>query len=114
MPSNVRHLVDHGHPYPVVRLAGVLDADTAPLVRSALLDVLATQPPAVIVDVAELALPDPACLAVLDQVARDAEDWPAAGLVLSTPGRPDPWHASGLPVWRAPDDAIAELGEPDL
>ena len=59
MPSEVRHLVDGGQPYPVVRLTGVLDAATAPEVRSALLDVLAGQPEAVVVDVRELAVGRP-------------------------------------------------------
>jgi hypothetical protein len=46
MPSEVRHLVDHGQAYPVVRLTGVLDSDTGTAVRSALIDVLAGQPEA--------------------------------------------------------------------
>ena len=41
MPSEVCHLVDRGQSYPLVRLTGVLDCDTAAPVRSTLLDVLA-------------------------------------------------------------------------
>jgi anti-anti-sigma regulatory factor len=111
MPSEVRHLVDHGQAYPVVRLSGVLDADTAASVRSALLDVLAEQPEAVVVDVAELEVADPISAGVLSEVARDTADWPAAHLVLCAPG--PPWPTTGLPMWRSQADAFADLGAPD-
>jgi anti-anti-sigma regulatory factor len=111
MVSEVRHLVDHGQAYPVVRLTGTLDADTAAAVRSVLLDVLAEQPEAVVVDVTELEVPDPASAGVLRDVARDTADWPGAHLVLCALGAP--WPSTGLPIWRSQADAFADLGEPD-
>jgi len=113
MASAVRHLVVHGQPYPVVRLTGVLDAATAPTVRIALLDVLAQQPEAVVVDVSGLSLPDPAAAVVLREVERETADWPAAHLVLAAPAGDGVWKSAGLPVWSTPGSAIAELGEPD-
>jgi anti-anti-sigma regulatory factor len=112
MPSKVEHLVDTEGTYPVVRLAGVLDADTAAAVRSALVGLLASQPEAVVVDVSELDVPDPAAMSVLRDLARETADWPAAHLVLCAPSAA-PWHTTGLPVWRSPADAFAELGDPD-
>ena len=114
MPSEVRHLVDHGNPYPLVKLTGVLDAATVPAVRSALLDVLAGQPEAVVVDVTQLQVADPTALDVLRDVHRLTADWPAAHLVLcGTPGD-GLWQNTGWPVWPDSADAFAELGEPDV
>src|SRR6187551_2082641 len=83
MPSEVRHLVDGGQTYPVVRLTGVLDASTVPEVRAALLAVLAGQPEAVVVDVRELTPRDPGEAAVLAEIARGAADWPGCRVALS-------------------------------
>jgi anti-anti-sigma factor len=113
MPSEVRHLVDHGQTYPVVRLSGVLDAGTAPAVRSALLDVLAEQPEAVVLDVTDLTVPDPAAAGALAELARETADWPAAHLVLCAPGGAAPWYATELPVWPDCAAAFAALGAPD-
>ena len=118
MPSEVRHQVDGGQTYPVVRLAGVLDAATAPVVRSRLLDVLAEQPEAVVVDVRGLAVDDSAAVEVLAEVARDAAAWPGCHLLLTTGANPTEaapivWQAAGLPVWPTPEDAIAALGPPE-
>jgi hypothetical protein len=113
MPSEVGHVVDGGQTFPVVRLTGVLDADTAPVVRSALLEVLAQQPEAVVVDVTDLRAPDPAAAGVLRELARDTADWPAAPLVLCASGGGTAWQATGLPVRRSYADAFDELGSPD-
>jgi hypothetical protein len=113
MPSEVRHLVDDGNSYPLVRLTGVLDAATAPIVRSALLDVLAEQPEAVVVDVADLRVDEPAALDVLRVVHRETADWPAAHLALSGTDGNGLWQGTGWPVWPHSADAFAELGEPD-
>jgi ABC-type transporter Mla MlaB component len=113
MASEVRHLVDRGNSYPLVRLTGVLDAATAPAVRSALLDVLAGQPEAVVVDVAGLRVADPTALDVLREVRRLTADWPAAHLVLSGTNGDGSWRHIGWPVWPRSADAFAELGEPD-
>ena len=113
MPSEVRHLVDRGQTYPVVRLTGMLDTGTAPLVRSVLLDELACQPEAMVIDVADVKLVESDAAAVLREVARDTADWPAAHLVLCTPDGPETWRDTGLPVWPTQDAAFTELGEPD-
>jgi anti-anti-sigma regulatory factor len=112
MPSEVQHLVDTGGWYPVIRLTGVLDTDTAQAVRFALVDLLAEQPEAIVIDLSDLQLPDPAAASVLRDVARETADWPAAHLVLCAP-RSEPWHTAGLPVWRSSAAAFADLGEPE-
>jgi hypothetical protein len=112
MPSEVQHRVDTGGWYPVIRLTGVLDADTAEAVRFAVVDLLAEQPEAIVIDVSDLQLPDPAAASILRDVARETTDWPAAHLMLCTP-RSEPWHTAGLPVWRSSAAAFADLGEPE-
>ncbi|MFI7540863.1 ATP-binding protein [Actinoplanes sp. NPDC049599] len=116
MLSEVRHQVDGGQTYPVCRLAGVLDAGTAPSIRSWLLDLLAGQPEAVVVDVRELTVEDPAAATVLSEVARDAALWPGCHLLLATGGAEADaagWRHAGLPLWPTPGDAIAALGAPE-
>ena len=113
MPSEVQHLVDTGATYPVVRFAGVLDSTTAPAIRSAVLDLLASQPVAVVIDVRELSVPEPAAVAVLSDVARETVDWPAAAMALSVGGAETMWRSTGLPAWPTPADAFADLGEPN-
>jgi hypothetical protein len=113
MPSEVGYLVDRGQTYPVVLLTGVLDLDTAPVIRSALLDVLARQPEAVVIDVTDLHAPDPAAVGMLRDLARDTADWPAAHLMLCSSDSATSWRATGLPVWRSCADAFAEIGSPD-
>jgi hypothetical protein len=112
MPSKVRHQVDGGRPYPVVRLAGVLDAGTAPTVRSVLLDVLAGQPPGIVVDVRGLAVGAPGAVGAFDEVARRAAEWPGCRLVLCATGDEPAWWDAGLPVRASPAEAAAALGEP--
>jgi hypothetical protein len=112
MSSEVGHLVDSGQAYPVVRLTGVLSAETAPTVRSALVDVLAQGPEAMIVDVSGLAVDGPGAAGVLRDVARENDDWPAAHLMLCCADAND-WRASGLPVWPSANEAFAALGAPD-
>jgi ABC-type transporter Mla MlaB component len=112
MPSEVQHRVDTQGWYPVIRLTGVLDKETAEAVRFALVDLLAQQPEAIVVDVSDLRLPDPAAMSILRDVARETVDWPAAHLVLCAPTA-EPWRTTGLPVWRSSADAFADLGEPE-
>jgi len=114
MSSEVRHLVDRGQTYPLVRLTGVLDAQTAPTVRSVLLDVLAGQPEAMVVDVGELDPGSPGAGTVLREVHRDTADWPAAHLALCDPRHGgSPWRGVDWPVWPDVPRAFAGLGEPD-
>ena len=112
MPSEVRHLVDADQTYPLVRLTGVLDTGTAPGVRSALLDVLAGQPEAVVVDVGQLDVAQPEAVGVLRQLHRDTADWPAAHLALCDPRDSGVWQRSGWPVWPDRSGAFAALGTP--
>jgi hypothetical protein len=112
MPSEVQHLVDTGGWYPVIRLTGVLDSDTAKAIRFALVDLLAEQPEAIVIDVSELEPANPAATSVLRDVAGETADWPAAHLVLCAPTA-EPWHTTGLPVWHSSADAFADLGDPE-
>lgn len=112
MTGDLAHRVVTGGVYPVLRLGGVLDERTAPRLRSALLTLLAAQPEAVVVDVTDVSVADPAAVAVLRDVARETADWPAARLVLSAPDA-GPWRATGLPIRPDVDDAAMHLGAAD-
>jgi len=112
MPSEIGHLVDSGQTYPVVRLTGVLDAETAAATWSALVGVLAQGPEALIVDVNDLAADGPDATDVLRAVARENANWPAAHLALCATD-PDRWQTSGLPVWPSHAEAFAALGAPE-
>lgn len=112
MASEVGYLVDTGQPYPVVRLTGVLDADTAATVRTALVDALALDPQALILDVSELTPAGPGAIQVLRDVARENDDWPAARLGLCCADA-DGWGGLGLPIWPGHREAFAALGPPD-
>ena len=113
MASELAHQVVTGDSYPVVRLTGLLDATTAPSVRDALLDVLADQPEALLVDVAGLRVGDPAAVSVLRDVARETDDWPATHIVICGADDDGRWRATSLPVWPDPAEASAALGAPD-
>jgi hypothetical protein len=112
MSSEVRHRVDSG-PFPLVRLAGVLDARSAPTVRLLLLDQLAEQPEAMVVDVDELEVTERDAAAVLREVHRDTTDWPAARMVLCAGRDPGLWNETGWPVRTDAASAFATLGTPD-
>jgi hypothetical protein len=113
MPSEVRHLVDRGQAYPLVRLTGVLDADAVEPARSALLDVLADQPEAVVVDVADLEEPHTHAAAMLRGVLDATREWPGSHLALSGSTDAVAWQPSGWPVWQDQAGAFAALGAPD-
>jgi hypothetical protein len=113
MPTEVRHLIDDGQPFPVVRLIGVLDGQTAGHVRSVLLGGLAQQPEALVVDVFDLSVAEPAAVMVLRDVAEETADWPAAHMVLCAPSGGGLWQSTGLPVWSSRADALAALGGPE-
>ena len=114
MASEVAHRVVAGGSYPTIELTGVLDGETAPAVRSALLDLLASQPDAVIVDVSALRVADPAAVGALGDVARETADWPGAPLVVCGADDDGVWRAAGLPVWPDLAAATAALGAPDV
>lgn len=113
MSSEVRHRVDREHVYPLVRLTGVLDAKTASDVRSVLLEVLAEQPEALVVDVGELEPGAPDAAAALRDLQRETADWPGAHLVLSDSRSDGRWREAGWPVWPDTAAALTELGPPD-
>jgi anti-anti-sigma regulatory factor len=112
MSSEVRHLVDGGRPFPLVRLAGVLDASTAADVRSLLLDVLAGQPEAIVVDVADLEVGDPLSVGVLRDLHRDTAHWPAAQLTLCAFHDRGVWHTTGWSLRTDCAGTFTELGAP--
>jgi ABC-type transporter Mla MlaB component len=113
MMSELAHRVVTGGMYPVLQLSGVLDEQTAERVRSALLTLLAGQPEAVVVDVTGVRVTDPTAVAVLQDVALQTADWPAAQLVLSAGDHAERWRATGLPVQRSTADAFTHLGTAD-
>ncbi|GAB2628662.1 anti-anti-sigma factor [Paractinoplanes abujensis] len=113
MASELRHRVDRGSDYPLVHLTGVLNSDAAEALRAALLDVLAEQPEALLVDTGELTLPAPATLAVLRRLRDETADWPGAHLALCDARGGAAWPGLGWPIWPSAADAIAELGRPD-
>ncbi|WP_433370050.1 anti-anti-sigma factor [Actinoplanes sp. CA-142083] len=101
MSSEVRHLVDSARPFPVVRLSGVLDGTTTGTVRDVLLDVLAGQPPSVVVDVGELAIGEAQAVGVLREVAEATQWWPGAHLTLCN-SRADVWQGLGWELQKDP------------
>jgi hypothetical protein len=113
MSSEVRHLVDRAGAYPLVRFTGVLDARTAPEVRGVLVDVLAGQPEALVVDVAELRPDGAEAVGVLGDVRRETADWPGAHLALCGVDEAGLWRDTGWALWAHSGDAFAQLGPPD-
>jgi hypothetical protein len=111
MSSEVRHAVDGDRPYPLVRLSGVLDGTTAGTVRDVLLEVLAGQPEAVVVEVGGLEVGEPAAVGVLHDVWRATNCWPGAHLTLCD-ARAEIWRGSGWVLHPDCGKAFAELGEP--
>jgi hypothetical protein len=75
-----------GHPM-LLRPCGVLTAMTGPQLRSALLDCLARQPAALVVDASELTLgpspEDEIGLLALGNVARDGQRWPGTRIAVA-------------------------------
>ncbi len=113
MVNEVRHLLDQANPYPLIWLAGVLDADSAPAVRSLLLDLLGGQPEAVVVDVGELRVGEPTAMSMLREVHEVTADWPAAHLALCGAAAGSDWHRTGWPIWPDYRAAVANFGAPD-
>jgi hypothetical protein len=71
----------------VVRLAGTLTFETAPIARMGLLKAVAAQPDVVVADVTDLTVPDDVTLTLFPAVARHAAAWPGIPLVLAAPSR---------------------------
>jgi hypothetical protein len=83
MPTDVRCQVVSREPYPVACLVGTLDGHSMAAARDALLECLADQPEAVVVDVSRLTVADPEALSIFTVVAEQAAGWPAR----ARPGR---------------------------
>jgi anti-anti-sigma regulatory factor len=84
MPIDVRCQVEADQPYALVRLVGTLDLAAVGALRGTLLTCLADQPSTAIVDLTGLEVREPAALAVLAEVAREAAEWPGGRLVFWT------------------------------
>src|SRR5258705_782345 len=67
----------------VVRLDGVLDVDTCPSLRSAVLACLAAEPAMIVLDVADLRHRDDVALTVLPTLAQYAAAWPGSTVTLA-------------------------------
>jgi anti-anti-sigma regulatory factor len=110
MPTAVRCVVETGEPVPLVRLVGVLDLPAAESVRAALLTCLADRDGAVIVDLSQLDVRDPAAVAIFAQVAQEAADCGGAEFLLCRSHRePGGWMVDDLPVAPSIDQAVAWL-----
>lgn len=90
--------VEHKHPVVVLRLRGVLTALTAPDLRSALLESVAGQPEAVVVDAAGLIVDEDIAVTVLATVAQQSESWPGTriGVVEAGDGMADAMRRMGV------------------
>ncbi|GAA0742866.1 ATP-binding protein [Dactylosporangium roseum] len=67
----------------VVRLGGVLDVDTCPSLRSAVIACLAAEPSVIVLDVADLRHRDDVALTVLPALAQHAAAWPGSAVTLA-------------------------------
>jgi anti-anti-sigma factor len=72
----------------VVRLDGVLDVDSSPSLRSAVLACLATEPSVIVLDVAALRHRDDIALTVLPALAQQAAAWPGSAMTLAAASPP--------------------------
>jgi anti-anti-sigma regulatory factor len=75
--------VERTHPVAVIRPRGVLDAINAADLRAALLECIADQPVAALIDASELVLGDDLALTVLAAVARQTEEWPGTRIAIA-------------------------------
>jgi hypothetical protein len=85
--ADLREVRAGGERAAVVRLAGVLTVESAPVVRAALLKAVAAQPHVVVADVAAVTVPDDVVLTLFPAIARHAAAWPGIPLVLAKPAR---------------------------
>jgi anti-sigma regulatory factor (Ser/Thr protein kinase)/anti-anti-sigma regulatory factor len=73
-------------PVAILRVSGVLDLVTGDALERAVARCLSAQPEALLIDVAELEIPDPVALDVLCSVVRRTAVWPAVPVVLCGAG----------------------------
>jgi anti-sigma regulatory factor (Ser/Thr protein kinase) len=93
-----------------VRLAGYLDATGAAAVRAAVLDCLAAEPDAVVVDVGQLNVGTHDLAPAIATLARQADRWPGCALVLADA---EPALAAGAGVRSYPSVAAVRLARAD-
>ncbi|UQU68068.1 ATP-binding protein [Couchioplanes caeruleus] len=100
----------------LVGLSGRLGLPDSATLRTRLMECLAEQPDALLVDVAALTVSEPLALAAFSAVARQAARWPGIPVMLCAP-RPEVRHSLGLaaykrlPVYATVQAARAELGD---
>lgn len=82
MASRIDFQVEDTSPVTVVRLSGPLDMTTTRPVHDALQQCLATQPAALVVDMATVRVRQPLALSVFAAVARQASVWPDVPVLL--------------------------------
>ncbi|BFU45002.1 hypothetical protein KRMM14A1004_32390 [Krasilnikovia sp. MM14-A1004] len=91
----------------VVRLSGELSMASAPQVRTALSKALAEQPDAVVVDLTDLVVRQPAAVSVFLAVNRQAAMWPGTPLLVCTPD-PDTKRLLTWGGWLPVFDSVAQ------
>jgi anti-anti-sigma regulatory factor len=88
MTEPLTYRIAYRFPIAVVRISGALTPQTAPVVRSAVLDSLVEEPTAVILDLAGLTAADDVAVQVFPGAAAQATSWPGATLLLCAPPAP--------------------------
>jgi anti-anti-sigma factor len=101
----------------VVRLDGVLDVDSSPSLRSAVLGCLAAEPSVIVLDVADLRHRDDVALTVLPALAQHAAAWPGSAMTLAAARPPlaralDRMAVARLvPLFPTTDAALADCAD---
>jgi anti-anti-sigma regulatory factor len=99
-------------PVAELRVAGDLDAVTAPALETAVQRCLAAQPDAVVLDLGDLDVRQPEALSVLPALAQAAAEWPAVPFVLHSPGARTARHLArsagcrALAIYRTREHAL--------
>jgi hypothetical protein len=113
MATAARCVVEADEPVPLVRLVGVLDSAGAESACATLLTCLADRSDAVVVDLSQLTVDEPAALSILSDGIVEAAEWAPGQLVLC--GSPTgaasapPGGATGDPALENIDAALTRL-----
>ncbi|WP_247684979.1 ATP-binding protein [Micromonospora sp. C31] len=110
MATDARCQVEADEASGVLRVTGVLDHSGATTVRDGLLTRLCGRPGAVVADLTDLRVADPAARDVFAEVRREVRHWPAADLLLCDPSG----AVEGVPAWPTLDGAMAGLAAAPL
>ena len=110
MPGQLVCRPEQELPVAVLKVVGVLDVVTGPALRRAVRRCLSAQPEAVLIDVADLDIDEPAALGELTSVVRQNAQWPAVPIVLCAAGPDTAQRLSDSDVHRgvAMADSCAE------